>query len=203
MCKTHPHTLVFCKNVLLSRHGRTVDGINANNAKNKAFLNLLLQQTGKKESVQPTGFSSSLRRNHSLMVKKKKTAIFIKTIQRATLRATYRNLTVALRSFSLSLSLSLSLSHFSCDSCEASANPETPSENKVSLLVPCLQGIHLPDRHAGRGRRKGRGEKKESERGNLLPSSSTLIMTDFFFPVLRRKRALECGGFGNSLRSAS
>ncbi len=48
MCKTHPHTLVFCKNVLLSRHGRTVDGINANNAKNKAFLNLLLQQTGKK-----------------------------------------------------------------------------------------------------------------------------------------------------------
>lgn len=109
--------------------------------------------------------------------KKKKTAIFIKTVQRATLRATYRNLTVPLRSFSLSLS------HFSSDSCEASANPETPSENKVSLLVRCLQGIHLPDRHSGRGKRKGRGEKEESERGNLLPSSSTLIMTDFL--VLR------------------
>lgn len=104
--------------------------------------------------------SISVKRNQSLMVKKKK---------KKPRQFSSKQFSVQFTATSPSPSdlFSLSLSHFSCDSCEASANPETPSENKVSLLVCCLQGIHLPDRHSGRGKRNKEGvggRKRESKR---------------------------------------
>lgn len=71
-------------------------------------------------------------------------------------------------------------SHFSCDTCEATANPKTPSENQVRLLVCCLQGIHLPDRHAERDREQKTEGKQQRKAVNFLLSSSTLLTTAFF-----------------------
>ncbi len=161
MCKTHPHTLVFCKNVLLSRHGRTVDGINANKAKNKAFLNLLLQQTGKKR-VCSTHRVQQLATKSFPNGKKKRRQFSSKQFS----AQPYVPLTATSPSPSdlfLSLSLSLSLSHFSCDSCEASANQKHLQKIKSACwCLVCRAFTCLTDTR-GEGEGKG-GEKRKRAR---------------------------------------
>lgn len=134
---------------------------------------MLLHKTDTFEKyVQPTGkLSQQLTEKKSFPNGKNAPAIFIKTVQHATLRATYRNLTVSLRSFSLSLTSAV---------IPVKLPPTQKHLQKIKSACWCVVCRAFTCLTDTEGEGKGTGEEEERQRERQLVTKLLDIDHDRF-----------------------